>query len=224
MHKKFPEVFLCTFAAQIILNMELTLDNLVSKSLDLYLKYGIRSITMDDVARELAVSKKTVYQLVNDKDDLLTKCIELKFLQSDISVCDTDKHLNVIEKHVFMYNKLSNLLLELNPSFEYDLKKYYPKQYSSFIKNRRKIIYKKMQDDLVQGIKEGYFREDLDIPKLAILNIINVEALRTTDVLKEYDLRMIDIIKELFNYHLHAIATPLGLEAFKKLQTQQSTI
>lgn len=201
--------------------MELTLDSLVSKSLSLYLKYGIRSITMDDVARELAVSKKTVYQLVNDKDDLLTKCIGLKFEQSEITECVMDDSLNVIEKHVFMYKKLSNLLLELNPSFEYDLKKYYPKQYSMFIENRRKIIYKKMQEDLLQGIKEGYFREDIDVSKLAILNIINVEALRTTDVLSVYNLKMIDILKELFTYHLHAIATPLGLEAFKKLQTQQ---
>lgn len=201
--------------------MDLTLDTLVSKSLGLYLKYGIRSITMDDVARKLAVSKKTVYQLVRDKDDLLTKCIDLKFKESNTIGCSMNNSLNVIEKHLFLHKNLSQILLELNPSFEYDLEKYYPKQYSTFKKNRRKIIFKKMKEDLEQGIKEGFFRSDIDIEKLTVLTIIKIEALRTTDVLKEYNLSMIDILNELFTYHLHAITTPLGNEAFEKLQTQQ---
>ena len=201
--------------------MELTLNKLVSKSLELYLKYGIRSITMDDVARKLAVSKKTVYQLVKDKDDLLTKCIDLKFEESNNIGCNIDDSLNVLEKYLYIHKNLSHILLELNPSFEYDLEKYYPKQYHTFKKNRREIIYKMMKEDLQQGIQEGYFRADIDIKKLTILTIIKIEALRTTDILKEHNLSMIDILNELFSYHLHAITTPLGTEAFKKLQTIQ---
>ena len=151
--------------------MELTLNNLVSKSLELYLKYGIRSITMDDVARKLAVSKKTVYQLVKDKDDLLTKCIDLKFEESNNIGCNMDDSFNVIEKHLFLHKNLSQILLELNPSFEYDLEKYYPKQYSTFKKNRRKIIFKKMKEDLEQGIKEELYRDDFNIDTISNLLI-----------------------------------------------------
>ena len=197
--------------------MELTIDKLVSNSLKLFMKYGIKSVSMDDVAHKLSVSKKTVYNLVKDKNTLVTKCIDLIAVQTDMSDFCSDGDMNMVEKHIFIYKHISKLLTDINPSFEYDLKKYYPIQFNDFVKNRRKNIYDKMRADLKQGIEEGYFREDIDINKLTILNIIRIEGLKETDIFEEYDITMLNLLDELFNYHLHGIATPQGLEEYKKL-------
>ena len=197
--------------------MEFTRDKLVLNSLKLYMKYGIKSVSMDDVAHELSVSKKTVYNLVKDKNTLVDSCINLIAKQTDMSDFCSDSDLNVIEKHIHIYKHISKLLTEMNPSFEYDLKKYYPNQFVKFVKNRRKNIFDKMRQDLKQGIEEGYFRADIDIDKLTILNIIRIEGLKETDIFEEYNITMLDLLDELFNYHLHGIATQQGLEEYKKL-------
>ena len=198
--------------------MDLNLEQLVNQSLKLYLKFGIRSVSMDDIARKLTISKKTVYQLVKDKDDLVTRCIELISTQMDMSQLAKNTNMNMIEKHIHIYKHISRIIMEINPSFEYDLKKYYPMQFKLFINNRRDHIFNEMQADLVQGIEEGYFRKDIDIKKVSILNILRIESLKTTDILEKYNMRLIDLIDELFVYHLHAIASPMGLIEFEKLQ------
>ena len=204
--------------------MELNIDLLVKKSLKLFVKYGIKSVSMEDVSRELSISKKTIYQLVKDKNDLVTKCIILISEQTDMTnICGGAK-LNVIEKHLFIYEHIAKLLTEVNPSFEYDLKKYYPEQHQLFVKNRRQNIFDKMRQDLMQGIEEGYFRSDIDIDKLTILNIIRIESFKETDIFELYNLRMIDLLDELFNYHLHGIATQQGIEEYTKLVKEKKEI
>ncbi|RLD46596.1 MAG: hypothetical protein DRI86_02765 [Bacteroidetes bacterium] len=197
--------------------MELSIEILIKRSLKLYMKYGIRSVSMDDVAHELSVSKKTLYQMVKDKTDLVDQCIMLISEMTDMSGFCMDPKMNVIEKHIFIYKHITRMLSEINPSFEFDLKKYYPEQHLLFIKNRRQHIYDKMRIDLKQGIEEGYFREDINIDKLTILNIIRIESFKETDIFEIYDVKIIDLLDELFNYHLHGIATSKGIEEYMKL-------
>lgn len=197
--------------------MELGIESLVERSLKLYTKYGIRSVSMDDIAHDLSASKKTIYHLVQDKDHLVEKCIQLIAEKTDMSEFCANSKMNVIERHIFIYRHISKLLTEINPSFEYDLKKYYPKQFKLFVSNRRQNIFSKMRQDLQQGIEEGYFRSDIDIDKLTILNIIRIESFKETDMFEEYNVGMIDLLDELFNYHLHGIATSQGIAEFIKL-------
>jgi len=197
--------------------MELTKPKLIALSLKLYIKYGIKSVSMDDVAHDLSVSKKTVYNFVKDKNSLVGSCIDLLAEESDMTTFCDNSELNVIEKHIHIYKHISKLLTELNPSFEYDLKKYYPSHFNKFVKVRRKNIYDKMHADLEQGIKEGYFRADINIKKLTILNIIRIESLKETDIFEEYNTTMLNLLDELFNYHLHGIATQQGVDEYKKL-------
>ncbi len=195
------------------------LKDIIKSTAKLFLKYGIRSVTMDDVARELSISKKTLYQYVSDKNDLVEKIILYH-----TSVYDTDNfhktsNLNVIEKYIVVFNEVTQMLKDNNQSFEYDLKKYYPKQFKILIESRRKIIMDKMTKDLEIGIKEGYFREDLDVKKIAILHLIRIESIKNTDLLNEYGYRTLDIIDELFRYHIHAIATQKGITEYKRLNS-----
>lgn len=183
----------------------------------LYFKYGIRSVTMDDVAKELSMSKKTLYQYFNDKTNLVDAVIEQLGNMTDLSHCGEGEGLNAIEKHHFMYQKISSLLIDRNTSFEYDLNKYYPKQFKKMMLYRRKTMFEKMKLDLQQGIDEGFFRNDLDIDKVVILNMIRVESMNDNEILEKYNYKLIDVLDEFFKYHLYAIATEKGINEYKHL-------
>jgi AcrR family transcriptional regulator len=193
------------------------LEQIIVSTAKLYTKYGIRSVTMDDVARELSLSKKTLYTYINDKNDLVEKVVLFLADKADISHCGDDKNMNSVEKHIFVYKKISKLLLEMNPSFEYDLKKYYPNQFKLLVKTRRSNMYDKMRADLNKGKEEGFFRKDIDVEKVVILNMIRIESLIDNELLEKYNFKPIDMLNEFFKYHLYAIATTKGITEYKRL-------
>ncbi len=197
--------------------MDKKLEQIIGTTAKLYTKYGIRSVTMDDVARELSLSKKTLYIYVKDKVDLVKKVVLFITEKSDVSRCGNDKNLNAVEKHIFVYQFISKMLIDVNPSFEYDLRKYYPNQYKLLLKNRRTNMFDKMKVDLHQGIKEGLFRGDMDVDKVVILNMIRIESLYDNEILEKYKYNLLDVLGEFFTYHLHAIATPEGIKEYKRL-------
>ena len=114
------------------------LKNILLKSRDLYMKYGIKSITMDDVARELGISKKTLYQYVTDKDDLVGKFIdnEIAIRQEEICKCFRIG-LNAVEELFEISLFMNKMMRDQNPATEYDLKKYYPQHFQKTVNARR---------------------------------------------------------------------------------------
>ncbi len=196
-------------------------EQIIKATAKLFMKYGIRSVTMDEVAKELTISKKTLYQFFKDKTDLVNYVVEFMGDKSDISHCGEDKNLNAVEKHISVYNKVSAILTNANPSFEYDLQKYYPKQFKKMIKTRRNSMFEKMKRDLQQGVDEGFFRADMDVEKVAILNLIRIESIKDNEIIEKYNLKLIDMIQEFFDYHLHAIATEKGIKEYANLLSQE---
>src|ERR1035437_2884162 len=103
------------------------LKNLLSKVRCLYMKYGIKSVTMDDVARELGISKKTLYQYVNDKNELVQKVVEMELDDKAEGFSKMNcSGLNAIEELFEVHKMIRQMLKDYNPSTEYDLRKYYP--------------------------------------------------------------------------------------------------
>lgn len=179
-------------------------------------RYGIKSVSMDDVARELSISKKTLYKLFKDKEDLVTQVLECP-AHDEFKNLPKDAKLNAVEKHIMVYQSIVKFLTDLNPSFEYDLKKYYPKLYLEVIQKRRDRIFQNMKNDLNQGIKEGFFRSDMDVEIITIINIMRIESLQTTDVMEVFNRDLLEVVKEFFSYHFYAIATEKGLAEYKRL-------
>jgi AcrR family transcriptional regulator len=192
-------------------------NQIIEETAKLFFKYGIRSVTMDDVAKEIGISKKTLYQHFTDKTNLVDSVIEYLGEKTDLSHCGEEKDLNPIEKHYFIYKKITKLLVERNASFEYDLQKYYPEQFKKMLSFRRDSMFKKMKNDLIQGIKEGFFRDNMDVDKVVVLNMIRVESMNDNAVLKKYNYEMLDVLDEFFKYHLYAIATQKGINEYQKL-------
>lgn len=199
--------------------MEKQIQEIIRKVSKLFHRYGIKSVSMDDVARELSISKKTLYKLFKDKEDLVSKVLDCP-AHNDFQNQPNESKLNVVQKHIAVYDTIVDFLTNLNPSFEYDLKKYYPKLYRNLINKRREIIIKKMKGDLEQGIAEGFYRKDIDIDIITLINIMRMESLQTSDLLEVFHFDLIDVVEEAFKFHFYGIATPYGIEEYERLKKQ----
>ena len=107
--------------------MDPKFQNIIEGALQLYSKYGIKSVTMDDIAKELGISKKTLYLYVKDKEDLVRQVMSYQLEIQDVKFkLVSDKNNNAIETLVEVSKHIVEFLKTINPSTRYDLKKYYP--------------------------------------------------------------------------------------------------
>lgn len=188
-------------------------EDLLTKVSALYRKYGIKSVTMDDVAHELGISKKTLYQFVTDKTELVQQVVE-HVRQCNFSSMRRKEgtDLNAIEELIEVSQHVNTVMKDHSPTYEYDLKKYYPDIYRSLMSARRKLMYESMISNIRKGKKEGVYRMDLDETIIAKLHLLRIENMQTTEIFKEEEMHSQKFFREVFVYHIHGLATEKGLE------------
>jgi AcrR family transcriptional regulator len=186
--------------------------NILLKVRELYMKYGIKSITMDDVARELGISKKTLYQFVADKDELVGKVIdyEIEVRQKEIYNCFRTG-FNAIEELFEISLFMNRIVREQNPATEHDLKKYYPSHYQKIVKARREGVFNYILFNLKKGKKEGLYRDNLDEEIIAKFYLSKAETIHMNDLYTIEEFTSLKIFTELLTYHVRGIATAKGI-------------
>jgi AcrR family transcriptional regulator len=193
------------------------LKNILLKVRELYMKYGIKSITMDDVARELSISKKTLYQYVNDKDDLVGKFIEneidLRFEQ--IYKC-FKIGFNAIEELFEISLFMNRMMKDQNPTTEYDLRKYYPHHFQKTVKARREGMYSYILQNLKKGKEEGLYRKDMDVEIIAKLYLSRSENNHLNELFTNEEFSSVKLFIEILTYHIRGIATEKGIIILEK--------
>jgi AcrR family transcriptional regulator len=193
------------------------LQNILSKVRELYMKYGIKSITMDDVARELGISKKTLYQFVNDKDDLVGKFVdfEIDLRQDEVYRCFKTGY-NAIEELFEISLFMNKLMRDQNPATEYDLRKYYPAHYQKTVKTRRERMYNYILSNLKKGKKEGLYRENMNEEVIAKLYLSRTENIHFNELFSVEEFTSFNLFLELITYHVRGIATEKGIKELEK--------
>ena len=196
--------------------MEKEAIKIIEKVTQLYRQYGIKSVTMDDVARELGISKKTLYEHFEDKEDLVSKVVEyaLDERRSSLNEINT-MNLNAIEE-LFHYHKFqTDLLKQYSPPIEYDLKKYYPELFKKILEIKREYMYKIVLNNLKKGKKQGFYRKDLDEEIISRLFVFRMEGLQSNEFFTIEQLSSPVFFRELFNYHIRGIANEKGIETLE---------
>jgi len=193
------------------------LKNILLKVRELYIKYGIKSITMDDVARELSISKKTLYQYVTDKDDLVGKFIEneIEIRFDQIYKC-FKIGFNAIEELFEISFFMNRMMKDQNPTTEYDLRKYYPHHFQKTVKARREGVYKYILQNLKKGKEEGLYREDMDVEIIAKLYLSRSENNHLNELFTNEEFASVKLFIEVLKYHIRGIATEKGIVVLEK--------
>jgi len=197
--------------------MDIELEKILEKVSALYRKYGIKSVTMDDVAHQLGISKKTLYQHVSDKTELVEKVVEHTRICnfSGMENMEGDSE-NAIEQLIEVSQRVNALMKDHSPSYEYDLRKYYPDIFGKLMSARRKLMYESMIKNIRQGKMEGIYREELDEEIISKLHLLRMENIQSSEIFKEEEMQSSKFFRELFVYHIHGLATLKGLEVLKK--------
>lgn len=184
----------------------------------LYQRHGIRSVTMDDVAGELGISKKTLYQYFKDKEDLVGQVVNTCFLDNPNFRFTKDDGLNAIDKILNIRQHMIKMFKLVQNKLEYDLLKSYPKLHKKIIDFKREKIYEDNFSLMEQGKKEGLFRKDVDSDFIARLSVGRFLFVLNPDngVFSEEEVRNISIFDQLIDYHFHGVCTENGLKYFKQ--------
>lgn len=192
------------------------IERILNSALSMYSKYGIKSITMDDLCRELGISKKTLYQHVEDKNDLIRKVIDYeiemqreameKMFRSEMNAIDELMHVN---RQIHLSQSIHS------PTFYFDLKKYYPPIYNEWVEYKRKKLYDMIIRNMEKGVEEGLYREDMDARIISKLHVARVEMLHASGIIEENELSTARFIDEIFRYHIHGICNDEGLKYFR---------
>jgi AcrR family transcriptional regulator len=193
------------------------LKNILFRVRELYRKYGIKSITMDDIASELGISKKTLYQFVAGKDDLVGKYIEyeINFRQEEICKC-FKIGFNAIEELFEISGFMNKMVRDQNPATEHDLRKYYPHHYLKIVKTRRERMYNYVLLNLKKGKEEGLYREEMDEEIIAKLYLSRSENIHFNELFTVEEFTSVKLFTELLTYHVRGIATEKGIIVLEK--------
>lgn len=183
----------------------------------LYQSYGIKSVTMDDVANKLCISKKTLYEHFTDKEDLVRQVMLNEHTRWFEVLKDVEtQNLNAIEELFEVYKILKRMFREYNPSMEYDLRKYYPDLSLKLRGVRRKMILESSYRNLTKGKKEGLYRKDLNSKILARLHLLKIENMIDSDMFTIGELTSFKVFHEILVYHLNGIMSPKGRFFFEE--------
>lgn len=187
------------------------------ESSDLFMRYGIRSVTMDDIAQHLAVSKKTLYQLFNDKEEIIMLVMKQRFhlymkeMENIRRSCS-----NAIEEvhKISLYARKQ--IKSVNPGVVFDLQKYYKEVWNVYLEFSRDIFFEPMLESLKWGIRDGYFRQDIDPEILAVLRIEEINISFDNHIYPEDKYSLTDTHNQLYDHFVYGILTSKGLKLWNQ--------
>lgn len=197
--------------------MDSTLTDVLERVRELFFKYGVRSVSMDDICRDLGISKKKLYQLFSSKNELVEKLLELERQNFEI-IFDTHSFegVNAIDILLTVSLELGERFRDISPSMTFDLKKYYPDIYHNHIDERINFIFKKIQINLEKGINQGVYRDDLSVELVARLYIRRLIDLHNPEFFPADKFSFNTLFDAMFDNFIRGIANPKGIEYYEK--------
>src|SRR5215210_5291279 len=136
-------------------------ERILQKATDLFVRYGIRSITMDEIALQLGISKKTIYQFYADKNELVDAVL-IKYLEHNRHCCEQTRTdgKNAVHEIFLAMEMVQEMFEKMNTSMLYDLEKYHHQSFQRFVQYKYKFLYKVIRENIEKGLKEELYRND----------------------------------------------------------------
>lgn len=192
-------------------------DEIVQRAEKLFMKLGIKSVTMDDIARELGISKKTLYQHFEKKDQLVEEVVLNHNHESHCKLSLIHQHAeNALDEIRQMGAYIITKVENVSPSALFDLRKYYRKVWELMTTKQDEHVIGCMQVNLLRGIKEGLYRDNMNLEIVARIYAKAVYTIVDELTNSNTSFTRRQLIRELHDYHVHAIATPKGLALWEK--------
>ena len=199
-------------------------DKIILKSVDLFLSYGFKSVTMDDIANALGMSKKTIYQHFSNKT-MLVECTTLfmhKIISEGINkICSLNK--NPIEEIYDIKHFVADHLKNEKTSPQFQLKKYYPTIYKSIKIDQFDLIYQCIKTNIGRGVELGIYRQKMNIDFITRLYFSCVMAIKDDDIFPLQTFSKTMLMENYLEYHLRGICTNKGIQMFNVISEKHNS-
>lgn len=196
---------------------------IIHVAFELFVRFGIRNVTMGDIARELGMSKKTLYQYYADKAAIVLASAEGFFQREACMVREIEQQgENAVHELVLIMNWVTQHLRNITPSLMYEVQRYYPEAWMVFDKHRRENALAAIHRNLKRGISEGLFRAEINPDLVARLRIASYSQTADAAILPPDQYSFIQVQEALLDLYIHSIATPAGLVQYHQYCAKQS--
>ena len=198
-------------------------DRILQKAHELFYRYGVRSVSMDDIAVPLGMSKKTLYQYYQDKEELVG-AVFLTVMEQNRTHClrDVDIAENAIHEIFLAFDRVQEMFATMNPSILYELQKYHPRVYDQFKKFKNEFLYNIIKANLERGLEEELYRDDIDVDVLTRFRLHSIMLAFNAEVFFADPTKMVHIEQQLLEHFLYGLATAKGVKLIQKYKQQRT--
>lgn len=186
-------------------------DKIIDTACDLFLNLGFKSVTMDDLAEQMGISKKTIYTHFDNKTELVEQCTIKLFNQIVHGInCICDQGMDPIEE-LYEVKKFALLNLKNEKSSpQYQLKKYYPQISEMLMQKSYEVMKDCVLTNIKRGMAMGIYRENLDADFISRIYFAGVNSLKDDGLFPRHTFPMVRLMDIYLEYHLRGIVTPKG--------------
>lgn len=184
---------------------------------EMFLTYGFKSVTMDDIAEKLGISKKTIYTHFSTKTKLVQASGShlLHNITNGIEEIRA-KNLNPVVENFEIKRFVNQHLKGEKTSPHFQLKKYYPKIFQDLIKDQFAVLQDCVSENIRRGIEGGDYREQINVPFVCRIHFVGMMGVKDKDIFPLEEFSEQDLAEEFLHYHLRAICTPKGIKTLEE--------
>jgi len=188
-------------------------NEIINKSAMIFLRHGIKSVTMDDLARELGMSKKTIYNHFKDKDELV-KSIVSTLIERNRTACESGriKAENAIEALMNISEYSTRLFMEIHTSVFFDLQKYYPEAWSIIKQHRLAFVSNQITQNIIRGQEEGFYISELDPKIMSGIHLALISAMTDGDIFEVEANNYGKLLEQIVLFQLRGVVNEKGRE------------
>jgi AcrR family transcriptional regulator len=200
-------------------------ETILKKTGEIFLKFGFKSVTMDDIANDLGISKKTLYKYFKNKEDLVDQAV---VYAHEECLCAMDKvcslNYNAIHENFEVKNVFKDLMNNSDQSPIYQLEKYYPKTFEKVMKKEFLMFQDCISKNIEKGMREGLYRNNINISIVTRFYFALIMAIHNSPFFT-YNKNTINKLEtEALEFHTRAIATKKGITELEKQLADLNTI
>ena len=187
----------------------------------LFKRRGVRAVTMDDIARELGMSKKTLYQYFSNKAEIVHGVTECHFEEEKAMTNEIiEKAGNAVEEFLMILQAFTKTMQEIPTNMVYEIQKYYPKAWCLFDEFKMDYVMDAVRKNLTRGVEQGLYRKDMDIEIVTMIRIAQFDMIFNPDIFPPKKWDVFKVQEEQFKLFLHGIVTMKGKKYIYKYLNQ----
>ena len=200
-----------------------TKERIFWKAHELFNRYGVRSVSMDDIAAGLGMSKKTVYQFYADKEELVG-AVFMAVINTNKDRCVTDRKVaeNAVHEVYLAFDMMQEMFAQMNPVLLFDLEKYHPLVYAKFLEHKNSFLYAMIRSNLEKGIAEELYRPEIDVDVMTRFRIESVFLPFDSDTFPNNRTHLVHIEQQILEHFLFGVVTAKGQKLVLKYKNQRS--